>query len=181
MSARTGWLVVGAAVMMAWAVPVSVRAQDRPERPLVRASAFVAASLREGPTGIGVGRDVRSFSARVTWSRRGVQPWVQASGFTRPDLACLPGLPCNTDGWTALAGVTLPFSRDDSQRGIHSYFLGGVGAGFSEESIFAYLLGVGTTLAIVPRVAPSFEVRWEDLPGIRNVVMLSLGLQVDLF
>ncbi len=29
------------------------------------------------------------------------------------------------------------------------------------------------------RIAPTLELRWEDLPGIRNVVMLNLGLIVD--
>ena len=159
----------------------SAQGQELRDPSLVRVSAFAAASLREGPTGLGVGRDVLSVTARVTWPRRGIQPWAQVGAFTRPNLSCLPGLRCNSEGWTALAGVALPFSRDDTQPGVQSYLLGGVGVGVSEETTAAYLVGVGSSLVILPRVAPSLEVRWEHLPGIRNVVMLNLGVRIDLF
>lgn len=157
-------------------------AQEPREPALVRAAAFVAGSLREGPTGLGVARDVRSVSFRLEMPRPGsAQPWVQIAGFLRPDLECPPEVPCNTDGRVALAGLTLPLSLDDTRPGVHPYFVAGAGAAFSTERAFAYLMGIGAAIPLTPRVAPALEIRWETLPGIRNVVMATLGLRVDLF
>jgi hypothetical protein len=110
----------------------------------------------------------------------GFQPWLQVERFVRPDFICTPPLPCNDAGWTALVGVTAPFFRGD-QAGLNPYLLGGVGWAFSEENRFAYAMGLGFAFRVIPRLAPTLEFRWEDLPGIRNVVMVNLGLRVELF
>ena len=158
-------------------------AQDVPpdDRPIVRLTPLVGGSMRERPDGLAFADDVRSVSVRATLPRRGLQPWVQIEAFRRPILVCQTGIPCNTEGWTALAGVVAPISPNDMEPGVHPYFLGGIGWAFSEESQYAYTLGAGVAVALTRRVAPSAEVRWEDLPGIRNVMMLNLGLRVDLF
>ena len=158
-----------------------VAAQDG-DRATVRVSGFAAASVREGVTGLRFAEDVLTYSARLTLPYQSAyQPWVQAGLFTRPELECPPGLTCSTEGVTVLAGVVAPLSRDDTGPGAHPYFLGGVGWAFAEEDRFAYVLGLGGAYAVSGRVAPSVEVRWEDLPGIRNVMMVSLGLRLDLF
>ncbi|MDX1673804.1 MAG: hypothetical protein R3314_03285 [Longimicrobiales bacterium] len=173
----------GAAVLLAALVGAPAEAQDAPtdDGPIVRLSTFVGGSLRERPDGLGLADDVLSASVRATLPRRGFQPWAQVEAFRRPNLACPAGIPCNTEGWTALAGVVAPITPNDMEPGAHPYFLAGIGWAFSEESQFAYTLGAGVGLALTRRVAPSAEVRWEELPGIRNVVMLNLGLRVDLF
>lgn len=148
----------------------------------VRVSVFGGGSIREDPTGLGIAEDVLSVSARLTLPLQGrFQPWVQGEFFTRPDLECPAVLDCNADGVTALAGVVAPFSADDTRPGFHPYFLGGVGWAFSDEDRFAFVLGIGGAFAFSRRVAPSLEVRWEDFPGIRNVMMVNLGVRLDLF
>lgn len=169
-----------ALAVLAW--PAAAHGQA-PDPPAIRVSAFGGVSFRDGPTGLRVAQDVQSLSARVTLPRQtGLQPWVQGEYFVRPDFECLPTLPCNDAGWTALAGVTAPASvHGDTHRGAHAYLLAGVGWAFSAEDRFAYVLGLGLAVVVTHRVAPSLEIRWEDLPGIRNVLMVDLGLRLDLF
>ena len=171
------------AAILVGAAPGEAQDADAPsrDRPVVRLTPFVGGSLRERPDGLGLADDVRSLSLRATLPRRGFQPWAQIEAFSRPNLECPAGIPCNTEGWTALVGVVAPITPNDLEPGAHPYFLGGVGWAFSEEDQFAYTVGAGVALALTRRLAPSAEVRWEELPGIRNVVMLNLGLRIDLF
>ncbi|MGK7310753.1 MAG: hypothetical protein ACN0LA_00805 [Candidatus Longimicrobiales bacterium M2_2A_002] len=168
-----------AAVLLVAAAPASAQAVDPGA---IRVSVFGGGSVREGLSGLGIAQDVLSLSARVTLPFQGrLQPWVQGELFTRPDLECPQTLECNTDGVTVLAGVVAPVTAADAEPGLHPYFLGGIGWAFSEEDRFAYLLGIGGAFAFSRRIAPSLEVRWEDLPGIRNVMMVNLGVRLDLF
>lgn len=166
--------------VVAW--PAAAHGQT-PDPAAIRVSAFGGFSFREGITGLNVAKDVQSLSARLTLPRQtGLQPWVQGEYFVRPGFECLPTLPCNDAGWTALAGVTASASvQDDTEPGVHPYLLAGVGWAFSAEDRFAYVLGLGLAVVVTHRVAPSLEFRWEDLPGIRNVLMVDLGLRLDLF
>lgn len=171
--------------MMGWAAPAAAQRSGRlvqgGETGAIRVSGFAAGSWRGGPGGLRLAEDVLSVSGRFTLARFGFQPWIQGEYFTRPDLQCLPGVPCNDDGWTVLAGVVAPLSVRDTQPGLHLYLLGGIGWAFSAENRFTYLMGLGGAYAVTRRIAPSMEVRWEDPPGIKNVVMVNLGLRLDLF
>lgn len=169
---------LAALLLVMWTAPAAAQEDDRAT---LRLSGFVAGSLREGPAGFGVARDVRSFTVRLTVPRLGLQPWAQVGGFYRPDFECIAGVPCNDEGWTALVGVVGPLSPDDTRPGVQPYLVGGIGAAFSEEDQFAYILGIGASVPLNPRVAPSVELRWEDLPGITNVLMVNLGLRLDVF
>lgn len=181
MSGAKRGLAWSLAALVLAAYPTLAAAQGDDEPATVRVSAFVAGSLREGPSGFGVARDVRSYSARVTLPWPGLQPWAQLGGFYRPDYECLAEVPCNDEGWTALVGVVQSLSPDDTRPGLNPYLVGGIGAAFSEEDQFAYILGIGAAYPFNRRVAPSVELRWEDLPGITNVLMVNLGLRFDLF
>ncbi len=179
MRRRAAFTVLLAALSVAW--PGHALGQESGQGAL-RVTGMVGGSLRDGLNGFGVARDVVNFSVRLSLPKGlGIQPWVQAGGFNRPDLICEAALPCNTEGWTLRGGVALPFSPDDSRPGVHPYMIGGIGAAFAEEDTFSWLLGIGTSYSLTPRLAPVFELRWEDLPGIRNVLMLNLGLRLDLF
>lgn len=172
-------LVALAAILLVAAAPASAQ---RGDAGAVRVSVFGGGSIREDISGLGVAEDVLTVSARVTLPFQGrIQPWVQGELFTRPDLECPLTLECNTDGVTALAGFVAPVTAVDTEPGLHPYFLGGIGWAFSEEDRFAYVLGVGGAFAFSRRIAPSLEVRWEDLPGIRNIMMVNLGVRLDLF
>lgn len=182
MGAKGGAIARAAAAALCLAGATTAAAAQEPgERAALRVSGFVAGSLREGPAGFGVARDVVSFSARLMLPRAGPQPWAQVSGFRRPDLECLAGVPCNEDGWTALVGVVQPLSPDDTRPGLNPYLIGGIGYAFSAEDRFSYVFGIGAAFPFDRRVAPSVELRWEDLPGIRNVLMVNIGLRLDLF
>ncbi|MFO7895244.1 MAG: hypothetical protein R6U63_16140 [Longimicrobiales bacterium] len=175
--------VLGLALVLAavfW--PAAAHGQT-PDPAAIRVSAFGGVSFRDGLTGLNVAKDVQSLSVRLTLPRQTeIQPWVQGEYFVRPDFECLSALPCSDAGWTALAGVTAPISTSgDTDPGVHPYLLAGVGWAFSAEDRFAYVLGVGLAMVVTHRVAPSLEFRWEDLPGIRNVLMVDLGLRLDLF
>ncbi|NIP77997.1 MAG: hypothetical protein GWM90_01855 [Gemmatimonadetes bacterium] len=178
MKGRTGtWLLV---LALATVGPVS--AQEEPEGPHVAVAGFVAGSLLGGADGSGFADDVVGASMRLTLvRRRALQPWVQLDAFDRPDLECLEGLACNEDGWIARVGATLPLSTDENRPGVQPRVFAGIGAGFSEETEFSYVLGIGAGWLITPRVMPVFEFRWEQLPGIRNIVMLNGGLRIGLF
>ena len=169
------------AALMALACVAPSSAQRIDGQGRVRMSAFAAGSFREGPDGFGVARDVVSYSLRLTLPRgMGLHPWVQAGRFIRPDLECPADLTCNADGWTARGGVTLPLSTDDTRPGFHPYLVGGIGMAFSEQDELSWLFGFGSALALTPRIAPAVELYWDQLPGIRNVLMLSLGLRISL-
>lgn len=182
MGRRTVAAAAALMALMALARPAPASAQRIDRQGLVRVSAFAAGSFREGPTGFGVARDVVSYSLRLTLPRgAGMHPWLQAGWFVRPDLECPADLTCNTEGWTARGGVTLPLSTDDTRPGLHPYLLAGIGMAFSEEDELSWLFGFGTALALTPRLAPALELHWDQLPGIRNVLMLNLGLRIGLF
>ena len=176
---RTAILALAAGLGLAAGAPA---AAQTPEGPALRVRVLAGGSIRQKPNGLAIAEDVRTLAARLTLPRQArLQPWVQAQAFTRPGLACDGSLPCNTGGWTALVGVTAPFSADDLEPGVHSHLLAGIGWGFSEQDRFAYLVGAGMTFAWMPRLAPTLEVRWEDFPGIQNVIMIHVGLRIDLF
>jgi hypothetical protein len=157
------------------------RGREEGHSPRVLLTAWSGFSLREGQRTIRFADDVVSFGARVSLNRRAsAQPWVQVDHFTRPDLSCPPGVPCNTDGILARAGLTLPFTEDDTRPGFHPRLLGGIGAGFSEETALSYLIVLGGAWSIHPRFAPIFEIRWERLPGLSNILILGLGLRTGL-
>ena len=183
--ANLGWLgilVLGLA-LAPLARPAPAAAQAAVDRASIRVTGFGGVSLRQGIDRLRLAEDVLSVSARLTLPRRsGLMPWVQAERFVRPDLDCTLPLACNERGWTALGGVTAPLSgrSNDTGPGVHPYLLAGIGWAFSEENRFAYTMGVGAAFPIFQWLAPSLEVRWEDLPGIRNVVMINLGLRLDL-
>lgn len=147
----------------------------------LRVTGLVGGSFREGPSGFGVARDVVTYSVRLSLRRgMGLQPWVQAGGFTRPDLTCLPDLPCSSEGWTLRGGVVLPFSPDDTRPGVQPYLVGGLGGAFSEQDRFSVALGIGVAVPLAPWFAPVVELQWDQLPGISNVLMVNLGLRIDL-
>lgn len=176
---RSTILGLAAVLVLAGGAPA---AAQTPEGPALRVRVLAGGSVRQKPTRIAIAEDVRTLAARLTLPRQArLQPWIQAQAFTRPRLVCPETLACNTDGWTALIGVTAPFSADDLEPGVHSHLVAGIGWGFSEQDRFAYLFGGGMTFAVIPRLAPTLEVRWEDFPGIQNVIMVNLGLRIDLF
>lgn len=166
-------------LMGAWTAHAA--AQGGADRPAVRVTAYGGASLRDGVGGLRWAEDVLSTGVRLTYPRRvGYEPWLQAERFVRPDFDCTPPLACNDSGWTALAGVTARFVGGN-EPGVHPYLLAGVGWAFSEENRFAWTMGLGFAFQVIPRLAPTLEVRWEDLPGIQNVATVNLGLRVELF
>lgn len=181
MDTRAGLLAIPLVLAAWWATPAA--AQREPDEAAVRVTAYGGVSLREGLGGLRWAKDVASTSVRLTRPHRvGVQPWIQLERFVRPDFECLPSLACNDTGWTALVGMVAPFGGADTRPGVlHPYLLAGVGWAFSDENRFAYAMGLGAAFPVVRRFAPAVEIRWEDLPGIRNVVMVNLGLRVDLF
>lgn len=182
MGHRTVAAAAALAALLMLAGPAPIRAQGIDRQGLVRVSAFVGGSFRDSPAGFGVARDVVSYSLRLSLPRgAGMHPWLQAGRFVRPDLECPAELTCNTEGWTARVGVTLPLSTDDTRPGLHPYLVGGIGMAFAEEDELSWLVGFGTALALTPRVAPVLELHWDQLPGIRNVLMLNVGLRIGLF
>ena len=182
MTGRGAAAVVVLAAMASLAWPAEGAAQVVDGDASVRVWTFAAGSLREGPSGFGFARDVVSYSLRVSLPRGAdVQPWVQAGWFERPDLECPAGAVCNLDGWTARAGVILPFSTDDTRPGLHSYLVGGIVMAFATEDELSWLLGLGMTLTVTPSFAPAVELHWDQLPGIRNVLMINLGARISLF
>lgn len=143
-------------------------------------TADAAASLRDGPDGVRLGRDMVVFGVRLTATHRGgYHPWVDGARFSRPDLECLPGRRCNDIGWLARAGVQLPLSSDERAAGVHAAARAGLGAAFSDDTSLSYLLGFLVNWRAAPRIAPLFEVRWEHIGNI-NHMLLAAGLRVDL-
>lgn len=165
--------------------PAGAQAQDEADAgvPRILATAWSAFSIREGQRTIRFADDMVEIGGRLTWNReRAARPWVQADYFRRPDLSCVDdALACNDEGVVVRGGVTLPLSEDEFRtRGVHPRLVAGLGAGFSEETELAYLLGFGAAWTLHPRLAPSFEVRWERVPGLRSVVMLGAGLRIGV-
>ncbi len=174
-------ILFGVLTTLAALVPLPTLAQGY-EPALIRVTGYGGVSLREGITGFRFAEDVRSASVRVTWLRSRLHPWLQAERFVRPGLECQPPLTCIENGWTALVGVSPAFTAGaDTEPGVHSYVTTAIGWAFAEEDRFAYLLGIGAAFPITPWLAPSLEFRYEDLPGIRNVLMMNLGIRLDLF
>lgn len=144
-------------------------------------AAWSGLSLREGQTEFRFAEDVIEVGARLTLNREwAFKPWVQVDWFTRPELTCLEGFPCNDDGIVLRGGLTLPISDDDTRPGVHPRLLAGVGVGISDETELAYMLGFGAAWSLHPRLAPVFEFRWERVPGFRNVAILGIGLRLGL-
>lgn len=176
-------VALGAVIaLMALAWPDVGSAQRPGSGTGLRITGLVGGSVREGPAGFGLARDVVSYGARLTLRRgMGIQPWVQVGGFTRPDLVCPDNLTCNSHGWTVRGGVALPFSPNDTRPGIQPYLLGGLGWGFSEQNKFSVLLGIGFAAPLTPWFAPVVELQWVQLPGTTNILMVNLGLRLDPF
>jgi hypothetical protein len=171
-----------ALALLALVVAAGPATAQQDDDPAVWVSAFAAGSLREGLTGFRVARDVVGGSVRLTALRDGaLQPWLQADAFRRPDLECVEDLPCNDDGWLARVGATVSLSAENDRPGLQPHLLGGMGAGFSEETEFSYLLGFGVGWLVSPRLTPLLEFRWERIPGLRNVFMLNGGIRIGLF
>lgn len=162
------------------------RAQARPDEgadpPTILATAWSAFSIREGQRTIRFADDMVELGGRVTLNRQAApRPWVQVDYFRRPDLRCVETLPCNNDGLVLRGGFTLPLSEEEFRtRGVHPRLFAGLGAGFSEQTEFAYLFGFGVAWSLHPRLAPVFDVRWERVPGLRSVVMLGAGLRLGI-
>lgn len=151
------------------------------DAPRILVTAWGGFSLREGQRTFRFADDLVTYGARASYNRRaGGRGWVQLDHFARPDFACPDGVTCNDRGILARAGLTLPFTEDDTRRGFHPRFVGGVGAGFAEEIGLSYLLGLGAAWTLHPRFAPVFELRWERVPGLTNTLMLALGLRAGL-
>ena len=165
--------------------PCPVRAQvgddDGPPRLLVTATSGF--SIREGQRTIRFADDMVEVGGRVTLNREdAARPWVQVDYFRRPDLSCVDEqLACNIEGVAVRGGFTLPMSDDEFRsRGVHPRLFAGLGAGFSEETELSYLFGFGFAWTLHPRFAPTFDVRWERVPGLRSVVMLAAGLRLGI-
>lgn len=182
-SGRFATLAAAVSLVLAAASPVAAQYEEvRPTGLGLRVSGFAAGSLREGPDGIRLAKDVRSLTARITLVRPlSYQPFLQYERYGRPDLPCVAGFPCNDQGWIGLVGVTLPLTYGEDRPGLHPYAIAGIGWVFSDENKFTYQLGAGFALAFTRWFAPSLEFRWEDLPSLRNVVMVHLGLRLTLF
>lgn len=156
-----------------------VTGQER-RSPRLAVSALGAFSMTNGSRGPSVGGDMLGYGLRVTLTDwLDLQPWVGTGRFTRPDFECLPDLPCTREGWLLRGGLELPLSRDPREPGLHGAFLGGAGAAFADEPSFTYFVGLGFHWREIPRLAPTAEVRWEQIGGI-TLAMLGLGLRVDL-
>lgn len=169
------------AALAAGAMAASGQASDEPDGPRVLVTGWSGFSMQEGQQTFRFAEDLLLFGVRASLHRRAAaRPWVQVDRFTRPDLVCPAGIPCNESGFLVRAGVTIPFTEDDTSPGFHPRFVAGVGAGFSEEIELAYLLGLGGAWTLHPRLAPVFEVRWERVPGLINTLVLGLGLRVGI-
>lgn len=154
---------------------------DGPPRVLVTATSGF--SIREGQRTIRFADDLVEIGGRVTLNREhAARPWVQVDYFRRPDLSCVDEqLACNTDGVAVRGGFTLPMSDDEFRgRGVHPRLFAGLGAGFSQETELSYLFGFGVAWTLHPRLAPTFDLRWERVPGLRSVVMLGAGLRLGI-
>ena len=180
------WFVAGAvlaAASLAGAVEGAAAqgAGEEREPPRVYVTAWSGFSIREGQTTLRVADDMMSVGGRVTLQRTlAPQPWVQVDYFWRPELRCDASFACNDEGIALRGGVLLPLTEDETRPGLHPAFLAGVGVGFAEETAFSYLLGLGGAWLLHPRLAPTFEVRWERVPGLRNVVIVGAGLRIGV-
>lgn len=162
-------------------LPGRAVAQEEVIGPLIQLTGWGGVSLREGAQSLRVGKDYVAFGLRATWWRGGaVRPWLQGDRFERPELVCVAGLPCSDQGWLVRAGIVVPFSDDDSIRGVHPYLAAGMGAGFGDDTIFAYMGGIGIHWTVTPRVAPSAEFRFERVPGLRFIYTLNGGIRIGL-
>lgn len=176
--ALLGWAVAFAAL----ASDAAAAQEEEARVPTVRLAAWAGFSLREGQATLRFADDLVEFGARLAWDRgAALHPWVQIDRFERPDLNCVPGIPCNADGLLLRGGVLVPLSEDHTTPGLHPSLLAGIGAGFSTETELAYLLGFGLAWRLHPRLAPGFEARWERVPGLRAVAVVAAGLELGLF
>lgn len=179
------WPAVLAAALTVAIPPGQAEAQgdDQAHAPRILATAWSAFSIREGQRTIRFADDMVEIGGRITLNRDAApRPWVQVDHFRRPGLRCVDEtLPCNSDGVVVRGGFTLPLSGEEFRtRGVHPRLFAGVGAGFSEETKLAYLLGFGVAWTLHPRLAPVFEVRSERVPGLRSAIMLSAGLRLGI-
>lgn len=154
---------------------------DGTNAPRVLVTAWSGFSMQEGQRTFRFADDLITFGARVTLRRQAAPGgWVQVDHFSRPDFVCAEELTCNDRGLLARAGISLPFTEDDTRPGFHPRLVAGVGAGFTEQIGLSYLLGLGAAWSLHPRLAPVFEVRWERVPGLSNMLMLGLGIRAGL-
>lgn len=137
-------------------------------------------SLREGLDGFRLGKDLRLAGARLTALSGPALPWVEGAAFLRPDLECPAGRICNESGWLVRAGLTAPLSSRPDRLGPRPELVAGIGAAFSQETSFSYLLGFGVAWpGMVPRLSPVAGLRWERVVGL-NLAVFDLGFRVDL-
>lgn len=172
-------LAAAAAVTSAGAARPAV-AQDAATNRL-HVTAHVGASLQDSFDGLRFGEDMVTFGLLLTAERpapAGLQPWVEAARFVRPDFECVSGLPCTRSGWLARAGFALPFS-DHEQPGLQAAARAGLGAGLAEEPTFSYLIGLGLHWRSIPWISPYGEVRWEHIAGI-NFTLIAVGIRLHL-
>lgn len=162
--------------------PLAGQGREAEGHPLFFVTGSGGLSIREGQATLRFAEDLRELGGRITlYLPRAVLPWIQVDRFTRPDLFCPGGAECYPEGTLLRAGFTLPVTEDDLAPGVHPRLVAGIGAAFTEgHTGFSYLLGVGVAWPLHPRLAPTAEVRWERLPGLRNIVMLNAGLRVGI-
>ena len=175
-------LIAAAAALAVLAMPASGQRSVDADRPTIALTGWGGVSIREGQSSFRFAEDLRTYGIRVALTRFGVHPWVQADRFVRPDLVC-PGVgDCATEGFLFRAGATLPLVVDPDEPGLQPRLVSGIGLSLADDRTrFSYLLGIGATWVLHPRLAPAFEVRWERVPGLRNVVMLNAGMRFGLF
>ncbi|MFP4623758.1 MAG: hypothetical protein ACOCVZ_08150 [Gemmatimonadota bacterium] len=148
--------------------------------PGAHVAAHAGISLRQGFEGFRVASDLRTAGVRLTWARDGASPWLDGTRFVRPDLECPASTVCNAAGWLVRAGVTLPLTMRPGHPGPQPQVSAGLGATLSEGLSLSYLLAFGVVWqALVPRLSPFIEFRWEHVTGL-NLGVAAVGLRVDL-
>lgn len=160
-------------------VPRAAEAQE-PSAPRFHVDAQGAVSMTYGARGPRFGTDLVSYGLRMTgpgW--RGVRPWAETAAFRRPDLRCVAGFPCTTDGWLLRGGAALPLSDDQAEPGLNGALLGGAGAAFGEDTALTYFVGLNLYWRQLPRLSPTAELRWEQIGGI-TLGMIAVGIRLDL-
>jgi hypothetical protein len=158
--------------------------EERDGGPTIRATATAGLSLRDSPAGFRFGKDVRALALRLQLARRGgIEPWVEVGGFDRVDIDCaaVGDAPCNETGITARAGASALLGASGGDRpGVRGELLLGLGAGFADETMLSYLLGLEAQWAQWPGILPVIGVRYERFPGLTNVGMAHAGIRIQL-
>lgn len=149
------------------------------QSPRLQLSSFGGISLRESADGFRVGDDVIAYGVRAVLPRPGVRPWLEVSGFQRPELECVEELACNEAGVVVRGGALAVVSAAPGRPGIHPQLMAGVGAAFSEEISVSHFLGLSVAWRLGRLLSPFLEARWEHLPGL-DILLMNVGLRVDV-